>query len=380
MALTEFNLPDLGEGLEEAEIVEWHVGPGDHVVADQPLVSVETGKAVVEIPAPWPGTVAELRAAPGDSVAVGAPLVAFDLGERKDKGAVVGQLETEEPPAPGPKEGAETSAPAAPAPERAPPGAAPRAMPAARALARERGIDLSGIAGSGPGGVITRADVEQHAAGIVAPGWTPLDGPRRAMARNMAAAGAQVVPATIHDWADVTDWAAPRADIMVRLVRAVVAAAGAEPALNAWLDAGAQARRLHDRVDLAVAVDTEGGLYVPVLRDAGSRDAAETRAELDRLIARARDRRLTAEDQAGATISLSNYGPLGGTHGQLVVSPPQVAILGAGRISPRTMWGTDGPSRGQGLPLSLSFDHRAVTGGEAARFLNAVIEDLQRKD
>ncbi|WP_249139121.1 dihydrolipoamide acetyltransferase family protein [Actibacterium sp. MT2.3-13A] len=372
MGVSEFALPDLGEGLEEAEIVEWHVAPGDHVVADQPLVSVETGKAVVEIPAPWSGTVAELKVQPGDTVAVGAPLVAFDLGARKDQGAVVGRLDS-----------GETGAPPVAAPpggDTPPRGAAPRAMPAARAFAQRHAIDLSDISGTGPGGVITRADVERHAAGAAGPGWTPLEGPRRAMARNMAAAGAQVVPATIHDWADVTGWAGPGADIMARLVRAMVAAARAEPALNAWLDPQARARRLHEKVDLAIAVDAEAGLYVPVLRDAAARDAAATRAELDRLVARARARELTTEDQAGATISLSNFGPLGGTHGQLVVSPPQVAILGAGRISPRVAWGTDGPSRGQGLPLSLTFDHRAATGGEAARFLNAVIEDLQRKD
>lgn len=372
MALTEFLLPDLGEGLEEAEIIEWHVAPGDHVVADQPLVSVETGKAVVEIPAPWAGTVAELKAEAGDTVAVGAPLVAFDLGARKDQGAVVGRLETGEAAAPPP--------PPPPIQGKAQRGSAVRAMPAARAFAQQHAIDLADIAATGPGGIITLADVERQATETTGPGWVPLEGPRRAMARNMAASGAQVVPATIQDWADVTGWVSPQADIMLRLVRAMVAAARAEPALNAWLDAKASARRLHGRVDLAIAVDTEAGLYVPVLRDAASRDAQATRDELDRLIARARARKLTAEDQAGATISLSNYGPLGGTHGALVVSPPQVAILGAGRVSPQVAWGTDGPSQGQALPLSLTFDHRAVTGGEAARFVNAVIEDLQRKD
>lgn len=372
MALTEFKLPDLGEGLEEAEIIEWHVAPGDHVVADQPLVSVETGKAVVEIPAPWAGTVAELKAEPGDIVMVGAPFVLFDLGERKDQGAVVGRLETAESEAP--------PAPPPPSREKAPRGGSVRAMPAARAFAQQHSIDLAEITGTGPEGVVTLADVQRHAAGTPGPEWSPLEGPRRAMARNMAASGAQVVPATIHDWADVTAWVTPEADIMTRLVRAMVSAARAEPALNAWFDPKAPARRLHEKLDLGFAVDTEAGLYVPVLRDAASRDAEATRAELDQLIARARARKLTAEDQAGATLSLSNYGPLGGTHGELVVSPPQVAILGVGRVSPQVAWGPDGPCPRQALPLSLSFDHRAVTGGEAARFLNAVIEDLQREN
>lgn len=373
MALTEFVLPDLGEGLEEAEIIEWHVAPGDRVVADQPLVSVETGKAVVEIPAPWSGTVAELKAEPGDTVAVGAALVAFDLGERKDQGAVVGRLESEKPAA------APSSQPS-PAARKAERAGAVRAMPAARALAEERAVDLSGIDGTGPGGVITVADVERQVTQAREPDWTPLQGPRRAMAVSMAAAGAQVVPATIHDWADLTTWKSPTADITARLIRAMVAAAAAEPALNAWLDPKIPARRLHQEVHLAIAVDTEAGLYVPVLRDAAARDAGATRAELDRIVARACARKLTAEDQAGATISLSNYGALGGTHGELVVSPPQVAILGAGRLTRQVAWGEDGPVPRQALPLSLTFDHRAVTGGEATRFLKAVIEDLSRKE
>lgn len=369
MALTEFLLPDLGEGLEEAEIIEWHVAPGDRVVADQPLVSVETGKAVVEIPAPWSGTVSALRAEVGASVKVGAPLVAFDRGARADQGAVVGRLERASPQVPLP----------APAGAVARPGKTPRAMPAARAFAAKHGVDLSTVAGSGPDGVITLADVEVRAQAPAGPGWAPLEGSRRAMAKAMAAAGARVVPATIHDWADVTAWASPKADILARLVRGVAEAARAEPALNAWFDAEAPARRLNDRVHIGLAVDTEAGLYVPVLRDAGSRDAKATRAELDRLVARARDRKLTAEDQSGATIGLSNYGPLAGTHAQLVVTPPQVAILGAGRLTERVGWGKDVPRRRRALPLSLSFDHRAVTGGEAARFLNAAIADLKRK-
>jgi len=367
MGVTIFALPDLGEGLEEAEIVDWHVAPGDRVVTDQPLVSVETGKAVVEVPAPWAGTIEALHAERGETVAVGAPLVSFGGAARADKGAIVGDLGPEPKPA----------APSASAPE-AGSGAAPRAMPAARALARREGIELGQVRGSGPGGVIRRADVARLAGAAARAGWTPLSAPRRAMARNMAASGASVVPATIQDWADVTDWAAPGADILLRLVRALAAASASAPALNAWFDAATMTRRLHERLDLGLAVDTEAGLYVPVLRDAGRRDAAAIRAELDRLIAASRARRLGAEDQAGATLSLSNFGPLGGEHGVLVVTPPQVAILGAGRIGPHLAWGADGPAPRLRLPLSLSFDHRAVTGGEAAHFLGIVRADLER--
>lgn len=368
MALRTFALPDLGEGLEEAEIIEWHVGPGDRVVADQPLVSVETGKAVVEILAPWGGTVTALHAQKGNTVSVGTPLASFDLAMRADAGAIVGKLETVPPSQPIP--------PASPEPANPTRGAHSRAMPAARALAQRAGINLSQLDGTGAGGVIQRADVAAFLAAEA--GWTPLSAPRRAMARAMAAAHAEVVPATLQNWADVTGWFAPEADVLVRLVRAVVVAAGAEPALNAWFDGTRMVRQFHDHVDLGVAVDTPAGLYVPVLADAGGREAPQIRAELDRLIAAVRRRGLKREQQTPPTLSLSNFGALGGAYGVLVVTPPQVAILGAGRVETRAIWGEEGAAPRFALPLSLTFDHRAVTGGEAARFMAAVRTDLQK--
>lgn len=375
MALTRFDLPDLGEGLTEAEVVAWHVSPGDRVVADQPLVSLETDKAVVEIPAPWAGTVVRLLARVGEVVAVGAPLVEIDTAARPDPGAIVGDLGAPDPRAAA--GAAAQTAGAAPAPDAGagapgPSGAAPRAMPAARALARARGIDLSGVTGTGPGGVITRADVAAAAEGGGGKGWAPLSGARRSMARRMAAAAA-VPRATLHDLADIGAWMAPGADVLVRLIRACVAGARAAPQLNAWYDPQAMAVMRHDRVDLGIAVDTGGALLVPVLRDAGGRDAAGLRAEADRLIAAARGPGLAPADLADPTLTLSSYGPLGGRHAELVVMPPTVAILGAGRAAPG--WRPGG--EGMLLPLSLSFDHRAVTGGEAARFLAAVIADLE---
>ncbi|GIX14449.1 MAG: hypothetical protein KatS3mg118_2408 [Paracoccaceae bacterium] len=271
MALTRFDLPDLGEGLTEAEVVAWHVSPGDRVVADQPLVSLETDKAVVEIPAPWAGTVVRLLARVGEVVAVGAPLVEIDTAARPDPGAIVGDLGAPDPRAAA--GAAAQTAGAAPAPDAGagapgPSGAAPRAMPAARALARARGIDLSGVTGTGPGGVITRADVAAAAEGGGGKGWAPLSGARRSMARRMAAAAA-VPRATLHDLADIGAWMAPGADVLVRLIRACVAGARAAPQLNAWYDPQAMAVMRHDRVDLGIAVDTGGALLVPVLRDAG---------------------------------------------------------------------------------------------------------------
>lgn len=361
-----FALPDLGEGLQEAEIVAWHVAPGDHVVADQPLVSVETEKAVVEVPAPRSGRIARLHAAVGERVKVGAPLVAYEDGPVQDSGTVVGAL------------------PAAAAAPAAPPAAAPAAsaaiaaMPAARARARELGLDLAAIAGTGPGGVITLPDVEA-AARQAPPGGEPLRGVRLAMARNMAAARDAVQPATLTDDADVTAWP-DAAEPTMRLVRAVVAGCAASPALNAWLDGERLARQVHAHVDLGVAVETAEGLFVPVLRDAGRRDPAALRAEFEGLKAALRDRSIPPAALRGATISLSNFGALGGRYAMLSIVPPQVAILGAGRIAPRPAVHGGALAIRRLLPLSLTFDHRAVTGAEAARFLAAARADLERAD
>jgi pyruvate dehydrogenase E2 component (dihydrolipoamide acetyltransferase) len=357
--MSRFALPDLGEGLQEAEIVAWHVAEGDHVVADQPLVSVETEKAVVEVPSPRAGRIARLLARLHERVKVGAPLVEFEEGPHADTGAVVGEL----PP------------PASPPPP--PAGPAGSAAPAVRVLARERGVDLAGLTGHGPGGAITRDDVERAAAG--ASGGEPLHGARRTMAVNMARAREAVVPATLFDDADVEAWWAPKADVTVRLIRAMAAGCAAVPALNAWFDGGVPALRLLPQVDLGIAVDTEDGLIVPVLRDVGRRDSDTLRRDLDALAAAARARAVTPADLRQPTITLSNFGMLAGRHAALVVMPPQVAIIGAGRIAPRAVSGRKGPVFRHALPLSLTFDHRAATGGDAARFLRAMIGDLQRR-
>jgi pyruvate dehydrogenase E2 component (dihydrolipoamide acetyltransferase) len=205
----------------------------------------------------------------------------------------------------------------------------------------------------------------------------PLRGMRRAMAQRMAAAHADVVPASVTDEADIGDWGAAE-DITVRLVRAIAAAAKAEPSLNAWYFAAAGERRPIARVDIGIAVDTEGGLIVPVLRNVAERDARDLRAGLDRLRAAAAARAIPPEELRGATITLSNFGMIGGRFASLVVVPPQVAIVGAGRRAKRVMVHQDQPAVRPVLPLSLTFDHRVVTGGEAARFLVALKVDLER--
>ena len=361
--MRKFMLPDLGEGLEEAEIVAWHVTAGDHVTADQPLVSVETDKAVVEVPSPRAGRVAKLFGSNGDVVKVGQALVEFEEGEEEDTGTVVGELERAGKAAPD-LEGARA--------------AGLRVSPAVRALARSLHVDLDAVQPTGPGGTITRADVERAAQGLTAAGLAePLRGMRRAMAQRMTASHAQVVPATVYDEADIHDWAAGQ-DITIRLVRAIAAASQAEPSLNAWYNAQAGERRLMKSVDVGIAVDTGEGLLVPVLRNVGQRDPSDLRAGLDRLRADAKARSIPPEELRGATITLSNFGMMGGRFANLVIVPPQVAIVGAGRIEERVLARNGQPAVRRTLPLSLTFDHRVVTGREATRFLAALKADLER--
>ena len=361
--MTTFKLPDLGEGLQEAEIVAWHVGVGDHVVADQPLVSVETEKAVVEIPAPQSGRIAKLHHGTGEVVPIGSALVDFDeAGPAEEPGTVVGKIPAE-PPHVGKVE-AEVGV--------------VRATPAVRALARRLGIDLATVTPSGPDGAITSADVEAGAVEAEGAGpLEPLRGVRRAMARNMERAHAEVVPATVTEAADVGAW--PKgADVTMRLVRAIVAGCAAEPALNAWYLGRQQGRRLHLKVNLGIAMDTEDGLFVPVLRDVGNRDTADLRRGLEAMKRDVAERSVPLEELRGQTISLSNFGMFGGRHAALVVLPPQVAILGAGRIHDAVVPVAGKPAVRKTLPLSLTFDHRVVMGGEASRFLAAVKVDLER--
>ena len=365
--MRQFLLPDLGEGLEEAEIVAWHVTEGDHVVADQPLVSVETDKAVVEVPSPRSGRIARLFGAKGDVVKVGAPLVEFASGPEADTGTVVGELAPEE---------RRSGPPQVPAgPQRARPI---QALPAVRALARKLDVDLSLVQATGADGTITRADVERAAKSLTDAGPAEaLRGMRRAMAQRMAAAHAEVVPASVSDEADIGGWRSAE-DATIRLVQAIAAACKAEPSLNTWYNAAAGERRLVKRIDLGIAVDTEDGLIVPVLRNVAERDARDLRVGLDRMRADAQARSIPPDELRGATITLSNFGMIGGRFASLVVVPPQVAIIGAGRIGERVVMHKGVVAMRRALPLSLTFDHRVVTGGEAARFLVALKSDLER--
>lgn len=383
-AARSFLLPDLGEGLHEAEVVEWHVAEGQEVKADAPLLSVETDKAVVEVPAPWSGRIARLCARAGETIAVGAPVVEYE-------GAAAGVA----PTAVEAREAAEAaSAPSAPAVVRearsGPASARSRAMPAVRVLAGELGVDLSALTGTGPQGAITARDVAQAfkasvGAGVpraapVSPaepaeGWEPLKGARRSMAEAMSRAR-EVMPATVTDDVDIGDWARGTRTL-ARLIRAVCRAVAVEPAVNAWFDPE-RGRRLSASIDLGLAVDTPTGLIVPVIRNAVALSGDALEAEIARLVEAARTRTLAPEALKGATLTLSNYGSIAGRHATPVVVPPQVAILGAGRA--HTVVKLDGSKVVERpmLPLSLTIDHRAVTGGESARFLAALMEDLAK--
>ncbi len=375
-----FKLPDLGEGLAEAEILEWHVKPGDRVLVDQPMVSVETAKAVVEVPVPYSGMVTALHGAVGDIVATGSPLIDFDSG------TVVGSM-----PATSEEEYVDSAKIG-----RARGGIAARnrAVPMARALARRFGLDLADIAGSGPGGLIKLDDVLAHAQMDAAPAQSrpegnqcalavpagataePLRGARRAMAHSMTLSRAQIPLSTVCDDADIHAWS-QRGDYMLRLIRAMISAWRAEPALNAWYDAASNSRILLKHIDLAIAVDTPGGLIVPVLRNIQDKRPEVLRAAIAAQKDAAHERSTTPEDLRDFTLMLSNFGTLAGRYGIPLVVPPAVAILGAGKVRKDAVAVGDTVAAHRRMPLSLSFDHRCITGGEACRFLAAVIGDLE---
>jgi 2-oxoisovalerate dehydrogenase E2 component (dihydrolipoyl transacylase) len=397
-----FNLPDLGEGLQEAEIVRWHVAVGDKVSVDQPMVAVETAKAVVEVPAPQAGVITALHGKPGETIATGAPLVDFEpeggqptappaTEPASAQGGVVGLM---------PESGEVlAAAPGAGTASRSS-GRRTRAVPAARELARRLGIDLEALQGSGSNGLVTLDDVLaaspgrkesasriQVATSSMRPAASQTDtgemeilrSLRRAMAQSMTLARDNVMECTVFDDADIEGWK-QGGDYTVRLLRAIGAGCRAEPGLNAWFDGSTQGRRLFQHIQVGIAVDTPDGLLVPVIRDVGNRDASALRAEVNRLKTGARDRTLPPTDLRDFTIMLSNFGVMAGRYATPVVVPPSVAILGAGRISRDVVAMGDRIEAHRRIPLSLTFDHRCVTGGEAVRFLAAVIEDLQKPE
>lgn len=408
--MTTFNLPDLGEGLPEAEIVAWHVAEGDSIKADELLLSVETAKAVVEVPSPYTGKIVRLHAGAGDVVATGAPLVDFeeaggtaDAGQgkkpaggpagqqpaekgeaapeaRADAGTVVGKMTSG-------TDVVEDTAVAGRSRRRG--KGRVKATPAVRAQAKRLGVDLSEVEPTGKNGQVTAADLEQFGgAGKAARARPPrkaaprgeaetLKGPRRAMAQSMSQSRDQVALCTIFDDADIHEWLDKR-DFTPRILRALTAGCAAEPGLNGFFHADSGSRQLESRIDVAMAVDTEDGLIVPVIRDLGNRDLDEIRDAVARLKKATRERTVTPQDMIDYTITLSNFGMLAGRYATPLMVPPTVAIIGTGKLQHDVVAVMGGIEVHRRIPLSLSFDHRCVTGGEACRFLAAMIEDLAK--
>ena len=452
-----FLLPDLGEGLPDATIVEWHVKVGDVIRLDENLVSMETAKAVVDVPSPVSGKVLKLAGGAGDVIVTGKWLAEFEVdpnlpqrAEGQDTGHHHGAAHDDEPePAPAPAAAAPAPAPAAASgredagtvvgamqvgnavvSEAAVAVGGVKAVPAVRAMARKLGVDLARVRASGPDGTVTMNDVKQAAANpsallpspagrgaggegspaAQAPAPSPqplsqgergrstlsqagkpirtqpptvaasgqpeqLKGVRRNMARVMADARDRVVQTTIVDDADLHGWAGKQ-DITARLIRAIVSACRAEPALNAWFDDENLSVTKHPHVDLGIAVDTPDGLFVPALRNAHLLDGRGLREGINRLRSQVEDRSIPASELSGYTISLSNFGVFAGRYGTVVVVPPCVAIIGAGKLSHDVVAVMGGVEVHRRMPISLTFDHRCVTGGEAARFLKVLLDDL----
>ncbi len=414
-----FLLPDLGEGLPDATIVEWLVHVGDVVALDAPLASMETAKAVVEVPSPYAGRIVQLCGAAGDVIETGAPLVEFDVsGERATAPATAASAALQAASVPPAAEatvparvhestsvvGGITASNEVRAPHTTTVGGV-RALPAVRAMAKKLKVDLAHVTPTGAGGVVTMADVKNAAAGAPAIGLPaapavpaaastrpdtgalrharvafgtaePLAGVRRSMARAMADAHARVVATTTMDDADLHAWLGSQ-DITVRLVRAIVAAARAVPLMNAWFDDEHLALTRHEHVDLGIAVDSLDGLFVPTLRNADRLDPHALRQAIDGVRRAVMERTIAPAELTGQTLSLSNYGMLGGRYATPILVPPCVAIVGAGRVAHDVVAVLGGIEVHRRLPLSITFDHRVATGGDAARFVRALIADLE---
>ncbi len=372
--MTIFKLPDLGEGLPDAEIHQWYVAEGDEVTVDQPLVSMETAKAVVDVPSPIAGRIQTLHGKPGDVINTGSPLITFvsesgaDHTPQKDTGTVVGVIESSDKVL--------EESPTGVAAQQTSAKSVVKATPAVRALAKQLHVDLNTIVGTGPGGTILAADVNQAAKPTGSSVGEPLHGAKRIMAQLMAKSHAEVVPATLTDDADLHLWP-EKTDVTLRLIRAIAVACQAEPALNAHFFGDGARVKLSSAVNLGIAIDTPHGLYVPVLKDIAKQSPEALRERLNQFKTKAANQSFTPDDLHDATISLSNFGTIAGRYSSPVVVPPAVAIIAIGKTRPTVVAANGEMAIHPVMPVSLTFDHRAVTGGEAARFLAAFIKDIQ---
>jgi pyruvate dehydrogenase E2 component (dihydrolipoamide acetyltransferase) len=411
----EFKFPDIGEGLTEGEIVRWLVKEGDEVKEGQPLVEVETDKALAEIPSPRTGVILKILAKEKEIVKVGQVIVV--IGEKGEPLAapppkpksvgVVGELEEAPEEAPAAEVRGEAARPTFVSPHAL-------ATPAVRALAKELGVDINNLKGTGPEGRVLEKDVRQAATAkekpaevkpVEAPkkvrkydlyGYVdriPLRGVRRSIAKAMVKSKYTAPHVTTMDEADVTAlWkirekekkAAEKKGIKLTIlpfiIKAVLAGLKEHPYLNATLDDEDEEIILKKYYNIGVATDTPEGLMVPVVKNANDKSILQLAEELTHLAEKARNRTIDLADLKGGTFTITNYGALGGNYGTPIINHPEVAILGTGKIK-------DAPVVKDGkieirkiLFLALSFDHRVVDGAEAARFLNTVIARLEDPD
>jgi pyruvate dehydrogenase E2 component (dihydrolipoamide acetyltransferase) len=368
-----FKLPDLGEGLTEGEVARWLVAEGQEIVEDDPLVEIQTDKATVEIPSPYAGTVLRILVAEGEVAPVGAELVLIGR-EGEIASDDLSQASVEH--SPGARSGASgVSDDLSQAASPAPPGAGRvQATPVVRRIAQELGVDLGVVVGTGPSGRVTEEDVRAAASGAEAhERREPLRGVRRVIAEHMARAHREVAPVT---WVEECDFEGVRLDrLLPTVVRACADALAEFPELNARLDADAIVYL--DRYDIGIAVQTDDGLVVPVVRTANEKTVDELADEIASLADGARAGSLRPEDLRGSTFTVTSAGKLAGLFQTPIVNHPEVAILSIGRVAPRAVV-RDGTVvvRRTGT-IALTFDHRVVDGARAAAFGLAVIARIE---
>lgn len=411
-----FNFPDIGEGLEEGTILEWYVTKGQSVNTGDSIVKMETDKVVADIPTPRTGTIVALYGDVGDVIKVGSPLVEIEIEGVYAENA---QAEVKKEFAPEPEEKAETvvgtmemasKSAVLPAsdegtsesqPKEEKPGKKVLSTPVARAMAKEKGININEIDGTGPSGRVTKADIENYkpARKVSAPQvfadvtddvtYVPLTQIRKTIAKNMINSKHNAAHMSVFEEVEISELIKVRekykkkyAERGVKLtylsfiVKAVVNALKQHRQLNSQIDLENDRMIFNNRYNIAIAVDTPAGLVVPVIKDADRLSIFEIAQHIDEISEKARKRELTLEDMKGGTFSITNFGSIGGIFATPVINYPQAAILGVGRIMKTPVVKNDELAVGNVLALSLSVDHRIVDGGEVTRFITKIMEYL----
>jgi 2-oxoisovalerate dehydrogenase E2 component (dihydrolipoyl transacylase) len=386
-----FILPDLGEGLPDASIRKWYVNTGDYVAIDQPLVAVETAKAVVDIPSPFAGKILTLKGSAGDVINVGDAIIEFSSQEETHHNAkapkddmshsIVGNLQTTTIQT--------TSSLTGIQPEKISKSSI-QAVPAARLIAREFNIDLHTAAAQSKNNIITVDDIKRiilnskpSAAATPPPTiasvnstLTPLTQAQRAMAQIMTKSHREITAASLMQEADLHAWA-DKTDITVRLLQAISAALKVEPILNAYYYHDQFSYQMNEKVNIGIALDTLKGLYMPVVKDASALTAAALREKINGFKIKSKNNAFSPEDLQGATIMLSNYGSIIGQYATPTLVPPMVTIIGAGKIYKKVVAADDQMEVHRVLPLSITIDHRLITGGQVARFFQVLVQTLE---